>query len=164
MLTRFIFVSLACAGISVAASAAPPMSAANYVAKAGASDLYEINSSKLVLDTSHDDSLKTFAQMMVDDHTKSTADVVAAAKSSGMNPAPPKLMPKQAAMIASLQKASGKSRDSLYKKQQVAAHQQALTLQQSYATNGTDPNLKAAAGNIVPVVEHHLSQVKQMAM
>lgn len=141
---------------------AAPMSAASYVAKAGAGDKFEIESSKLVLAETTNDKIKSFAQMMVDDHTKSTADVVAAAKADGMTPGPAKLMPNQTAMLAKLKTATGAKRDAMYEKQQLAAHQQALGVQKAYAASGTKPHLKAAATAIVPVVEQHITELKSM--
>jgi putative membrane protein len=129
-----------------AASALPP---AEFVKKAGASDLYEITSSKLV-------------NMLVTDHTKSTADVKAAAMKSGLKPMPPKLDAKQASDVAALKKASGAARDSLYINQQKAAHQEALALHKDNAANSTAPALKAVSATVVPVVEHHISQLSSM--
>lgn len=160
---KMILIAAATLALSPAAAFAATMSAAAYVAKAGASDKYETESSKLVLAETSDAKLKAFAQMMVDDHAKSTADVVAAAKADGLTPPPPKLMPKQASMIAALRKTSGAKRDALYKRQQVAAHQETLVFQQDYARNGDKAHLKNVAGKIVPVVEHHLAEVKAMA-
>jgi len=158
-----LFASAAIALLPAASQAATAkLSAIEYIAKAGASDMYEINASKLVLAETQDDQLKSFAQMMVDDHTKSTSDVVAAAQADGITPGAPKLMPKQASMIAELKRANGPARDKLYKRQQLMAHQEALTIQKGYATSGDKPNLKAAAATIVPVVTRHLTELKQM--
>ena len=60
-----------------------------YVAAAGASDLFEQTSSKLVLRTTRDAKVRSFATMMVQDHAKSTGMVKAAAAKSGVKPAPP---------------------------------------------------------------------------
>lgn len=163
-MNKLMLIAATTFAVSPAGAFAAGMSAATYVAKAGASDKYEMESSKLVLAETSDPKLKSFAQMMVDDHTKSTADVVAAAKADGMTPGAAKLTAKQSSMIADLKKVSGAKRDALYKKQQVAAHQETLALQQDYAANGDKTHLKAVAGNIVPVVEQHLSAVKSMAM
>ncbi len=146
---------------AVAASAAS-MTAKIYVMKAGASDMFEMESSKLV-QNSTDPKVASFATMMIADHGKSTDDVVAAAKADGMTPAPPAMTPKQKAMIQSLTSATGTKRDMLYKKDQVAAHQETLMFQKAYAMSGDKPNLKMAAGKIVPVVETHLATIKAMA-
>lgn len=144
------------------AKAKPAMPASTYLMKAGASDLYEIESSKLVTDTANP-KLRDFAQMMVSDHTKSTADVKAAAIQAGLHPAPPKLSPQQARDIAALRRAAdGAARDTLYVKQQKAAHAAALTLQQGYAGHGGAPALRKTAAQIVPVVKHHITLLAAM--
>ncbi|WP_298092051.1 DUF4142 domain-containing protein [uncultured Sphingomonas sp.] len=134
---------------------------AQFVAKAGASDLYEKESSQLVL-RSTNPKIRTFAQAMIRDHSKSTADVKAAAAKAGVRPAPPKLEPMQADMVAKLRQASGTQRDQLYVQQQKTAHQQALALHQGYAQSGTAAPLKAAAAKIAPVVQHHLEMLNGM--
>lgn len=148
------------------ALAAPALaqSAGEYVATAGAGDLYERQSSQLVLKTTKNADLRTFAQEMVTDHGKSTADVKAAAAKSGIKPKPPVLNPEQSSMIAQLTKTSGTARDSLYVTQQKTAHQQALTLHQGYAASGDKPALKTVAGKIAPVVQHHLEMLNGMKM
>lgn len=135
--------------------------APEYVKKAGASDLYEITSSKLVVGSTNP-KLKRFATMMVTDHNKSTAMVKAAARKSGVRPAPPVLDAKQQADIAALRAARGAERDSLYINQQRIAHQDALALQRDYSTSGDAAPLRAAAGKIVPVVEHHIAMLQGM--
>jgi putative membrane protein len=148
------------------ATAAPAfahvMSPAEYVKTAGASDLYERQSSQLVLETTTDPKVKSFATMMVDNHSKSTAEVKAAAAKAGLPAAPPALTPTQVELIAELQALKGPERDARYIAEQKAAHGQALSVQKAYAMEGTAPALKAAAAGIVPVVEHHIMMLKMM--
>lgn len=153
------------AAVSVAgmAHAQTATSAADYVAKAGASDQYEIQSSKLVLQSSKDQKIRGFANKMIADHTKSTAMVTAAAKKAGMNPSPPMLDADGQQMISQLQGVSGKERDAMYTTQQTASHAKALTLTQDYAQNGDSAPLKAAAAKIVPVIEHHQQMLQNMS-
>lgn len=151
------------AGLTASAALAQGAPApAEFVKKAGASDLYEQQSSKLVLATTQDAKVREFAGMMVNDHQKSTAMVKSAATESGVKPMPPKLEPKQAQMIAELKKAKGPARDQAYVQQQKMAHQEALALHSGYAESGTAPALKAAAGQIVPVVQHHVDMLQSM--
>lgn len=153
----------AIAGLTATAAIAQTAPApAEFVKKAGASDLYEQQSSRLVLATTQDAKVRAFATQMIADHEKSTGMVKTAATRSGVTPMPPKLEPKQAKMIADLQKANGKARDTAYVTQQKAAHQEALALHRSYAAAGTAPALKTAAGQIVPVVEHHAHMLQSM--
>lgn len=139
-----------------------PMSASTYVMKAGAGDLYERESSKLVAGSTKNAKLKAFAQQMIAQHTTSTNEVKAAAMKAGMTPKPPMLDAMQMRNMSELKAASPMKRDALYITQQKAAHQQALMVQQDYAQNGTVQPLKMAAAKIVPVVEHHIQELNAM--
>lgn len=142
--------------------AAQVMTPTEYVMTAGASDLYEITSSRTVLETTQNPALRDFAQMMVTQHTKSTADVKAAAMKSRGRVAPPKLTPLQQELVTELRAETGPARDAAYIAQQKAAHGQALGVQKAYAMEGTAPALKMVATEIVPVVEHHIMMLKGM--
>ena len=146
-------------GAPAGAQVMPP---AEYVATAGASDLYERTSSQIVLETTTDPKVRSFAQMMVAEHAKSTADVKAAAARSRVPAPDPKLNPLQTELVAQLRSEQGPARDAAYIAQQKAAHGQALNVQKAYAMEGTAPALKAAAAKIVPVVETHVALLKTM--
>ncbi|MDB5714730.1 MAG: hypothetical protein JWO15_2127 [Sphingomonadales bacterium] len=162
MMKRLILAAV----VTVAASATPAlaqvMTPAEYVATAGASDLYERQSSQVVLQTTTNPDVRSFATMMLTAHAQSTADVKAAALKSRVKAAPPMLMPTQAEMIAQLKAESGPARDATYIAQQKAAHGQALAVQQAYAAGGTAPALKMTAGKIVPVVQQHIAMLMKM--
>lgn len=153
--------AIAAAVIAVPA-AAQVMTPAEYVMTAGASDLYEITSSQVLLETTQDPKLRAFAQMMITDHTMSTADLKAAAARSRVKATPPKLTPLQQELVTELRAEQGSARDAAYVAQQKASHGQALNVQKAYAMEGTAPALKAAATTIVPVVEHHIMELKSM--
>ena len=147
--------------LPAAVFAAMPMPASTYVMKAGAGDLYEIKSSKLVMNSTNP-KIQSFAQMMVTDHSQSTADVKAAAMKAGLHPKPPMLSPDQSMMIAMLTKASGAERDRMYIEQQKTAHDQALALHEGYSMDGKAAPLKMAAAKIVPVVKTHIQMLAAM--
>ena len=143
-------------------ASAKAMTGAQYVAKAGASDMYEMQSSRLVLATSKNANLRAFANEMIKDHTQSTADVKAAAKAGKVVAGPPHLDAMGMKNVAALKAKTGPARDALYVQQQKTSHQMALQLQQDYAANGTVAPLKAAATKIVPVVQHHIGELQKM--
>ena len=157
------FHTLAILSVVVAAPAvAQAPTAAGYVAAAGASDLFERQSAQVVLQTTNNAKVRSFAKMMLSDHAKSTAEVKAAAARSRVHVAPPKLMPDQATMLSQLRAASGSDRDTTYVTQQKAAHGQALTLHQSFAADGRAAPLKMVAAKIVPVVQMHIRMLDAM--
>jgi putative membrane protein len=146
------------AGAATSATTAPA-----FVAAAGASDLYEIQSSQLVLQGAQNADIRRFAQMMVSDHTMTTQQVTAAAQSAGLNPPPPQLDAAKRDMIQQLQSASGADRERLYARQQVMAHQEALALHSSYARDGDNAALKAVAQQAVPIIQRHLAEIQRIS-
>lgn len=141
---------------------AAPEAAMPFVMKAGASDLYEIQSSQIALQKAQDADIRQFAQMMIDHHTKTTQQVTAAAQADGLTPPAPQLQPQQAQMIAELQRLSGAAFDRAYVRQQRMAHEMALALHGNYAERGDMPALRQAAASAVPIVRQHLERVRAM--
>ena len=159
---RNIAVAIILWGSASASLAQPTMNGPEYVAAAGASDLYEKRSSEIVLTDAQNDEVRSFASMMIKDHTNTSGQVKAAATGAGITPPPPSLVPKQQAMIDALTKMSGPQREKLYVQQQLAAHQEALALHSGYAKNGDDAALKQVAATAVPIIERHLNMVKKL--
>ena len=85
-------------------ASATPTDAAGFIAAAGASDMFEIQSAKLALANSKSDDIHKFANMMIADHTKTTDAVKAAAKKAGLTPAPPQLTADQQQVLGRLLK------------------------------------------------------------
>jgi putative membrane protein len=174
-MNRNLFIAFAGVALAAAPSLAqttppppppPPgatTTAAPFVMTAGASDLYEITSSQIALQKSQNDQVRHFAQMLITDHTKTTNATMAAAKSSGLNPPPPMLMPDQQAMIDQLNAApAGADFDRLYLTQQLPAHQAALMLMEGYAKSGDKAPLRRTASAAVPVIRMHIRHVQDM--
>ena len=141
-----------------------PTDAAGYAAKAGASDKWEIDSSKALLAKSTNADLKKFAQMMVDNHSQSTEKVKAAAKQAKLTLAEPKLDTMQQQMLDEIKAADASAIDAVYKRHQKTAHQAALALHQGYAASGDTEAFKKVAGEIVPVVQKHMAELDKMPM
>lgn len=142
---------------------AAPMTGQQFADTAAASDMFEIESSKLAQDKATTDAIKEFAAMMVKDHTNSTAKLKdAAAKAEPAIKPNPAMNAEQSANLEALRAASGAEFDALYKAQQVDAHQKALAALQGYAANGDVPALKTFAGETAKVVEGHLKHASSM--
>jgi putative membrane protein len=135
---------------------------AGYVSMAAASDLFEIQSSQLALARAQNQDVRQFAQMLITHHTQTTEALKAAAAASGVSAPGPILLPMQRQMLDELRGASAASFDQVYMRQQVPAHQMALTLHQNYAARGDAMPLRAAATAAVPVVRQHLIRAQQL--
>lgn len=150
--------------VDAAASAdMTPEDRMGFVTLAGASDLFEIQSSQLAVTKAQRPEVRQFAQMLIQHHTQTTQQVTAAARAAGMNPPPPALNSMQAQMIAELQQASTANFDDVYLRQQVPAHEQALALHSNYAENGDTPSLQTAARGAVPIVTQHLAEARRLS-
>jgi putative membrane protein len=136
-------------------------SAATYVGKAASMDTYEQESSKLVMQSAANPDVRRFAQMMISDHAKTSAQVMAAAKAASLG-SPANLLPEQAGMLDKLRALPKEHMVRGYIDQQVAAHEQALALHQSFAEYGDNPGLKAAAAGAVPIIRAHLDEARRI--
>lgn len=140
-----------------------PTIAAEYVAAAGASDLYEIESSRMALEKSENAEIREFAQMMIDNHTSTTEQLTTAAEAAGMTPGAPAMMPMQQQMIDELTPLTGADFDRTYLEQQRRAHQMALNLHQNYAASGDTEELREVASSAVPIIEGHIEGLQGLS-
>jgi putative membrane protein len=132
-----------------------------YVARAVANDLFEIRSSELALTRAQRPELREFAQMLITHHTQSQEQLWDAARASGMIRTQERVLPPpMQQMIDELQQASGADFDRLYLRQQVAAHEMALTLHRGYETEGDARPLRAAARSAIPIIQQHLEMAR----
>lgn len=141
---------------------ATPTAALPYVAMAGSSDMYEIESSRLALQRASRPAVKQFAQMMIDHHTGTTQQVTQAAMAAGLTPPPPTLLPPQRTMVEALQPLNGAAFEQAYLQQQRTAHTMALNLHQNYAQNGDTAQLRTTATAAVPIIQSHIDQLSAM--
>lgn len=154
----------ATAGTGAAADAAMPLTGQAFVEQQAASDQFEIQSARIAQSKGLTGEWRDFAQMMTKDHTKSSADLKAAVgKAQGVVlPEATELPSALRAQIDELQGASGDEFKRLYASQQLAAHQKALQMLQTYGKSGDAQPLMDFANKTAPVVQHHLDMVRKM--
>jgi putative membrane protein len=139
--------------------------APGYLAQAGSSDQFEIQSGQLALQASQNPAVQNFANMIIRDHTNSTHMLLSAAASARITPPPAAILPAQQAMLDQLRSAgTGSNFDVAFKQVQIKAHQSALALHQGYAQGGDVAALRATAAQIVPVVQGHLAQAQALVV
>jgi len=129
------------------------VAAPGFVKMAASSDMFEINSSKLARKMARNPDVQQFAVQMIADHSKSSMELMATAKSEGI-PVPAGMMAKHAVMLSRVA-ASGADFDSKYVEAQVMAHNEAVALFSTYARTGDDPALRAFAAQTLPILEQH---------
>jgi putative membrane protein len=135
--------------------------APDFVAKAAASDMYQLEAAKIALKRSTNAQVKAFAQMMVDGHTMTTDGLKAAIAASGQTLAPPTALPADLQdKIDDLNKAGNDDFDKTYADDQVDVHQATLNLLQRYAQDGDVAALKTFAADTAPKVQEHLNKAE----
>jgi putative membrane protein len=145
------------------ASSMQMLSAPMFVQMAAMSDMFEIQSSQAALKNSKDGEVRKFAQMMIDDHTKMSAELKAAVQAGNVSAQiPTALTGEKAQILQQLSGMTGEQFDAMYWKAQVQAHQEALQLAQSYAKSGDNAALRQHAQKGVPIIEQHLKMAQKM--
>jgi putative membrane protein len=132
-----------------------------FVSNASQSDMYEIQAGQLASTRAKNADVKAFGKMMVTDHTAMMNEMKPLVTAAGQKPAD-KLDERRQGFIDNLKQATDANFDKTYIDQQVAAHNEALTLMQGYASDGPDAGLKAGAAKAVPKVQAHLDKAKSM--
>jgi len=137
----------------------PAPSSTDFVARAAAIDLFEIQSAKLALERSGRGSVRDFATMEIQAHQGTSAQLALAGRRLNLLPARA-LTPEYSARLEELSASS--SFDLTYKNQQLAVHQQALALHQAYAARGASPTLRPVASAAVPLIQRHLRLLRYL--
>jgi predicted outer membrane protein len=132
-----------------------------FIKTAAESDQTEIAMAKIALNKSSNADVKQFAQMMVDEHGRSTSSLTPIAQKAGVT-LPPPMLAKHKMMAAKLETLSGDAFDKAYVTANVKAHQETATKMQANMGSITDPDLKAFAQQTLPVVQNHLKMAQDM--
>jgi putative membrane protein len=141
-------------------SAAFAATSNDFVDTAAQSGITEVEAGKLALQKSSSADVKTFAQHMVDDHTKANQELMALAKKHDLE------VPDDAALMDKAKKAilemRDESFDKAYANNQVNAHEEAVELFKKESTSSDNAELKAFATEKLPTLEKHLQMAKEL--
>ncbi|HUG22355.1 DUF4142 domain-containing protein [Piscinibacter sp.] len=121
-----------------------------------------IESSKLAVEKAVNPKVKSFAQHMVEDHTKANEALAALAASKGVEvPKEPSLM--QKAKMKLLSTADGENFDRRYAESMgVNAHQDTVELFEKAAAEAQDPEIKDFAAKTLPKLQEHLQMAEEL--
>lgn len=147
-------------GLNSLVGAAP--TAQDFVAQAASSGMFEIRSSELAVQRA-DDATKPFAQQMITDHQKASAELKQLVDGGRVEaPLPAQMLAPDQQKIENLEPLQGAEFTARYHTEQVDAHQTAVDLFQRYADGGENPELKAWAAKTLPVLQHHLEMAQKL--
>jgi putative membrane protein len=126
-----------------------------FIEKIGNANQFEIQSSQLALQKSHNDAIRKFAQRMIDDHTKLGDELKDTLKQANLPGPGVKLDKEPEALLAKLESLNGAAFDSTYIRDQRVGHQQAIRLLEGYVRKGSNETLKQFASKILPEIKEH---------
>lgn len=123
----------------------------------------EVEMARVALEKASSESVKKYAQQMIDDHTKANDELkqIAAQKGVTLPPAPDA---KRQAVLTRLQQLSGAEFDRAYIKEAGNKdHDKQAKLFQKQADRGKDAEVKAFAVKTLPTVKMHLEMARGMS-
>jgi putative membrane protein len=135
-------------------------STADFVKEVAISDMFELQSNKLGAERGNA-AEKSFAAMMIKDHTKTSDELKAMVKSGDVKAELPAAL--DSSHQSKLDKLGGYKGDdftSEFASQQVSAHKDAVSLFERYAKGGDNPKLKDWAAKTLPALQHHLEMAQ----
>jgi putative membrane protein len=133
----------------------------DFAVKAADSGLAEVSAGKVAQQKAQNQSVKDFAAMMIQDHTKSNEELksIAAGKNITLPTAPGEDHQEK---IADLNSLTGADFDKEYMGMMVDDHQKAVDLFEDAAENNEDAELKAFAAKNLPALQKHLEEAKAL--
>ena len=132
-----------------------------FVRKAAIGGLAEVKSAELAKAKASSPEVKSFAEKMVQDHTKANQELERLAKQKGIT-LPTELDNQHQGEIDKVSKLSGNAFDKAYLRQQRAGHQQMMRLLEDEAKTGKDPDLKSFAAKTKKVVAEHHTRIEKL--
>jgi putative membrane protein len=132
-----------------------------FVTKAGTAGLYEVRAAEVAREKTRSEEVREFADEMIKDHEQANQELRELATERRWRP-PAALDTKHQGLLDRLQQLDGSEFDAEYAKQQLQAHQEAVTLFEEQAEQGTDPQLKSWAGEKLDTLQTHLEHAKQL--
>lgn len=133
-----------------------------FIGQASASNTAEIQAAQLATSMTDSSAIKTFAQMMIDDHTTAQNDL----KSLGTNinvPVTDSIDDMHQKMIDSLKTMPERTFDSVYILRQIADHQAAIANFQQEVNAGKKSDVIDYANKYLPKLQMHLQMADSLA-
>lgn len=132
-----------------------------YVPNAAEGDMYEIMAADIALERSQNAQVKALATLIKTDHLAASNTMKALLPQAAPGVAlPTELDERRQGLLDNLRSASAENFDRTWIDQQIAAHNEALTLHRGFSDNADAPPLAQHARAVVPKIEAHLRQAE----
>jgi len=128
-----------------------------FIIQVSIGNLQEIAQGRLAAEQAVNPEVKAFAQRMVTDHTRAEAQLMQLIKAKGFRlPQEATDTPPDDLMLKNI---PAKDFDRMYVHMMVPDHRQTIQLFEKYAVTGKDPDVRAFAEQILPVLKEHLASI-----
>jgi len=132
-----------------------------FATEAAVGGMAEVELGKLALAKSTNADVKSFADMMVNDHGKANEELMSIAKAKNIT-LPGTVDEDHKKKMEDLNKLSGKDFDKAYVDAMVDGHKKTLDLMNDEAKDSKDADLKAFATKTAPIVKAHLDMINKI--
>ena len=133
----------------------------DFVTSAGKGGKAEVEVAQDALTHAQNADVKSFAQKLVDDHTKANGELGQYATAHGVT-IPSEMEGKAKEAKERLMKVTGKSFDSAFLKQMVEDHTSTIKAFEDESKNGTDADLKSWVDKTLPTLRDHLKMAQDL--
>jgi len=140
----------------------PSVETRDYLAAVHALSRYEIAASRLALGQQVGGALRSYAQMVLDHHTRSLEEQVRRLNTPATDDAGSALVGPLSEMLDSLQNVSRADFAVAYKRGQIAALEEAVRVHDAYAAGGRDAELRIGAQRAAAIARKHLDAARQL--
>ncbi len=125
--------------------------------------MYEIEAARIAETRSNNADVKALASMIEEDHTAAGEKLRAAASTAAPDVTMPTMLDqRRQGMIDNLNAAAPDDFDKVYLDQQVAAHNETLTLLNGFADNSDAPALATLAREMIPAITKHRDRAQTL--
>ena len=125
-------------------------------------NMAEVEAGKMAIEKTQNAQIKSYAQKMVDEHSKALGEVTALAQSKGVT-LPTTVDAPHKAMAAKLNKLSGEAFDRAYMADAgVSDHTKLHAKLKGFERKAKDADVKALASTMLPTVAEHLQMAKEL--
>ena len=136
---------------------------AQFVMQASATDLAEVNLGRIAARQATNPDVKQFAQRMVNDHSKSSTEMLALVNKKQGLPVAARMDQKHRALSDRLLQLRGADFDREYMTHMVEGHRQAVALFEAESANGKEADVKAFAAKHLPTIREHFKMAQDIA-
>lgn len=132
---------------------------ATFALKAAQGGVAEVKLGQLAIEKASSPEVKSFAQKMIDDHSKANEKLKTAAGKSHMT-LPTTMNAKDQTLYNKLSGLSGAAFDHAYMKAMVKDHENDIKEFQNESNKGANPDMKRFASDTLPTLQEHLGLAK----